>query len=589
MKRPFDITCTLLSALLLTIVSACHKDEATGKPSIRVTVKPDSGNTTNTFTFDLSGSQSNTGRGPKVFSRWDWEGDGNWDTPFTHLLVYTHRYRQAGTWNTRLQMTNLDGGSDTVSLSMPVTQGFSPPRPVLKMIPETGNPYTRFLLDATGTRDDEDSLDHLKFRWDFEGDDVWDTPFGDSAVIHHEYPQTGSYLPRVEVRDESGLAGRVQADLEVTLTDPDLIVSFRCIPDSVTDYTETVMDASASSDPNDPDHPLRYRWDWDNDRIWDTEWLPTPTTVHVFKEEFFHFVKLQVMSHRGLVKDTSLTIRVWHSNRPPIATFSASTWAGNVNTDFRLDAWLTRDVESAPAQLWFEWDFDGDGHWDEGPNHVPVVMHRFTAPGTYNTTLRVTDSLGFSSYCSKVISISHGNNQTGIYLDNRGQYYEYYGIVLIGDQWWFSRNLSLIDQNRDNPVYRKYYDQFYNNFDTTGFRDYGMFYFYNRLPIVCPQGWRVPSRNDWEKLFANYPADRLYEALMPGGESDFGASLGGNGIDVSKGWNGRGSRGDYWTTSPMPEPSGTSIWIITFDQATGSVLKGYQEKLLYSVRCMKDK
>ncbi|MFH1160128.1 MAG: hypothetical protein V1733_04185, partial [bacterium] len=166
----------LLAALLLP---SCKKEVQVLSPVIHATLSPQSGNTTHTFNFDLSKSESRTGRGSKVFTRWDWDGDGNWDTPFTRLLVYEHRYYVPGTWKPRLEMTNLEGASDTLSFTIAVARGYSAPKPGLTIVPAKGHIFTRFLLDASATRDDEDSLDQLSFRWDFEGDGQWDTSFGD--------------------------------------------------------------------------------------------------------------------------------------------------------------------------------------------------------------------------------------------------------------------------------------------------------------------------------------------------------------------------------------------------------------------------
>jgi uncharacterized protein (TIGR02145 family) len=577
----------LLSSLLL---ASCKKEDQVLPPVIHATWSPQSGNTTQIFIFDLSKSESRTGRGIKLFSRWDWDGNGTWDTPLTRLLVYEHRYYAPGTWKPRLEMSNLDGGTDTLSLIIPVARGYSPPKPVLMVTPVNGNIFTRFLLDASATHDDEDSLDQLSFRWDFEGDGQWDTQFADSAKIHHVYPETGSYNPGFQVRDPSTLVSTGRGQVNVTLEDPRLVAAFRCVPDSVTDNTEISMDASASCDLDNPGQPLFYRWDWENDGKWDTGWLNDPVTVHVFEQEYIHFVRLQVMSSRGLQNQIAQKIRVWHKNRAPMAYFSVSTLAGNTGTEFRFDGWSTYDIESAPSHLFFRWDFDGDGTWDFGPVSTPAFLYKYPAPGIYFTKMEVTDSLGASGTFSKVMSISRGSNETGMYLDNRGNGYEYYGTVRIGDQWWFTRSLAIQDNSK---LFRKYDERSYNDDQSIRYRDYGNLYHYDRLPVLCPEGWRVPSRDDWEKLFSNYSEDELYEALMPGGISDFGATLGGKGkgIKLLPDCDCLDEKGYFWSTSMPLDVTATSIWVITFDKVGRKVLQGFDAKdnMWYGVRCMKDR
>jgi len=559
-------------------------------PVIQASVSPAAGNTTQTFSFDLTKSVSRTGRGNKIFTRWDWDGDGAWDTPYTRLMVYEHRFYQPGTWKPRLEMTNVDGAVDTLSFTIPVERGYSPPKPVFVVIPARGHIFTPYILNASSTHDDEDSIGQLSFRWDFEGDGQWDTTYKDSARIVHQYPETGFYKPVVQVKDKSGLISSEASQVLVTLENPALIIGFKWIPDSVTDHSPITMDASASSDPDKPDKPLQYRWDWNNDLIWDTGWLSDPQATHIFEQEYIHFVRLQVRNYRGLTNEMVRRIRVYHKNTPPIAHFSMSTLAGNTSTEFRIDGWSTYDIESAPSHMFFRWDFDGDDRWDTEPSNEPALLYRYPAPGIFNTTLEVTDSLGASDTFSKVVSISHGTNETGRYLDIRGCSWEYYGTVLIGDQWWFTRSLSVRDQNKVGI--RKYEERYYNGDETVNYRDYGCLYRYDRLPILCPLGWRVPSGEDWEKLFANYPEDELYNALMPGGVSDFGATLGGKakGFQLLPDVRDFGESGHYWSTTVPLETTGISIWLISFDKNRRKVLRGYSDKvdMMYGVRCVRD-
>jgi len=571
---------------IFILLGYCKKDETASVPVIHATLSPKAGNTTQTFVFDLSQSESRTGRGTKVFTRWDWDGDGKWDTPFTRLLVYEHRYYVPGTWNACLEMSNLDGSTDTMSFSIPVARGYSPPKPVLSVVPEKGHIFTRFALDATRTHDDEDSLKQLSFRWDFEGDGQWDTGFGDSVKIFHIFPEPGYYEARVQVRDPSGLISAGKSQILVNMEDPMLKPSFVSIPDSITNNTPVVMDASSSSDLNNPDKPLMYRWDWNNDHVWDTEWLSNPQTEHIFEEEFFHFVRLEVRSQRGLMNDTVMRMRVYHRNIDPRASFTASTTTGNLNTLFRFDCWSTRDLESSVSELLYRWDFDGDGQWDTDFEHSVVTMHQYDIPGTYKTMVLVQDPHGGQDTCSEIMHISNGTNITGIYEDTRGYIYQSYGTVLIGDQWWMTRNMC----TQDTAELLKYP---YSN-GWPDYFNYGHLYYFSALGGLCPPGWRAPTKADWDQLFSNYPEDRLYEALMPGGESDFGADLGGTGLGIpirEAKFQGLNRYGYYWSTTKPMDPSSQSIWVITFDGIKKQVLKGYysSNETMLSVRCMKNK
>ncbi|HBB92803.1 MAG TPA: hypothetical protein DC042_14085 [Bacteroidales bacterium] len=585
MVRFRDIACSVVLLICSGLTFSCERQEETGsKPVIQVTVSPLSGNTTQVFSFDMSRSESLSDRSSKLFCRWDWDGDGTWDTPLTRQLKHEHRYYAPGTWHTRAELVNVDGVSDTAGITMQIARGYTPPAPILVAQPDKGHIYTRFLLDASRTRDDEDSLNQLKFRWDFEGDDIWDTGLTDSVLIHHVYPESGFYNPRLEVSDPSGRTARVFIPIEVNLKDPRLLVTFKCIPDSVTFDTPIRMDATGSTDLDHPDKGLMYRWDWQNDWIWDTEWLRNPVIVHSFPEDVFANVRLEVKSYRGLVNDTLMKIRLYHKNQSPKAMYSVSTLSGNINTRFILNAWSSLDQESSPSALLFRWDYNGDGQWDTDFSHEVVQIHQYDSPGTYETLLMIQDPFGETDTYSKTIYVSNGKNITGIFEDKRGYSYVTYGTVLIGKQWWFTRNLS-VQEKRLYPGY--FYDNQYDNY-----YDYGNLYELRTLKTLCPAGWRVPSRVDWETLFANYSPEQLYEALMPGGDSDFSAVLGGMGIPIdpyTADCHGLNQYGYYWSTS-QPASSPLSNWTVTFDYARRKVLRGFDSNAgkLYSVRCIKD-
>jgi uncharacterized protein (TIGR02145 family) len=76
--------------------------------------------------------------------------------------------------------------------------------------------------------------------------------------------------------------------------------SFIVIPSYGTTDVMFAVDASGSSDNQDPTSALQVPWDWENDGTFDTEWIATKTALHQYATEDTYSVKLQVKDTDGL-------------------------------------------------------------------------------------------------------------------------------------------------------------------------------------------------------------------------------------------------------------------------------------------------
>ena len=498
---------------LFFLIASCTKEEAGHNPPLIVSsFSPGKGLTTTVFKFDLSSSAFEKPDHNKLFFRWDWNNDGIWDSPFSNMLQFDHQYLIAGKRLTKVLAMDLSGLSDTAQFEINVEQGYSKPKPHLVIIPATGTPFTDFVFDASGTKDDEDSIETLKFRWDFNGDRQYEIGYSSKSQYHFQFPTIGIYLPIVEVIDTMGLSNKVAGRVVITLLDPSIVTNFTWTPILPVSEDTIVFDASASHDLLYPEKAMQYRWDWENDGTFDTPFSDTPQAKYSFLSDRLHFVRLEVQNYRGLINEVVKSIMIGHKNQPPVASFVASSIGGNTTTKIRFDLWGSRDPENSPSELLSRWDWNGDGVWDTDFSDKMEVYHIFSEPGVYTVQLNIMDQGGLIDTISKIISIGSGTNQTDILLDKRGgSGWQYYGIVKIGTQWWFAKNLELTGTSR-NPNY---------------YLDYGCLYPFIELPSVCPDGWRVPTKEDWSKLFSQYDAVTLYDDLLPGGTSGFNAILAG--------------------------------------------------------------
>ncbi len=192
----------------------------------------------------------------------------------------------------------------------------------------------------------------------------------------------------------------------------------------------------------------------------------------------------------------------------------------------------------------------------------------------------------------------------GELIDDRdGQTYK---TVKIGDQWWMAENLNYeVDSSfcyNDSAEYCEKFGRLYRWAATVGKSESECGYGYTcSLPSgdvqgVCPSGWHLPSRAEWETLFN-----------AVGGQSTAGKVLkstsewydNGNGTDVfgfsalpaglsyrNGGFNYEGYNVTFWSSTESNSNSAYRMYLYyTSDNANQSNdYKNYG----YSVRCLKD-
>src|SRR5262245_29215191 len=94
----------LLGIALFAVVSnivSCSSTQIT--PPITIlnaafTVRPRIGTVSTDFLFDATGSSAPQDPLSALEVRWDWDGDGTWDTDYSTEKITTHRYDSTRVW-----------------------------------------------------------------------------------------------------------------------------------------------------------------------------------------------------------------------------------------------------------------------------------------------------------------------------------------------------------------------------------------------------------------------------------------------------------------------------------------------------------
>lgn len=362
------------------------------------------------------------------------------------------------------------------------------------------------------------------------------------------------------------------------------IAIFTVTPESGNLSTIFAFDASGCTDNNDNTTLLQIRWDWENDGTWDTEFSNTKTANHQFTEAGTYTVNMEVKNTKNKTDSFSLDIIV-DNNTPPIADFTFTPENGTTATVFTFDASSSSDNEDNTDALKVRWDWENDGTWDTDFSTTKTATHQFSTAGDYTVNMEVKDTKEVVSNKTATINITEGNI-TGTFTDDRDQHI--YKTVKIGDQWWMAENLNF---------YTGGGSWIYDN-DPANEDKYGRMYNWATATGVCPDGWHIPTDDEWKTLEIhlgmtpeeankyNWRGTDQGTQLKDQGSSGFDVLMGGYRFKGGGGFLSINKSTSFWTAT---ESGNYEAWIRSFDSDKDNVYRFTKDKGYgYYIRCVKD-
>ena len=144
-----------------------------------------------------------------------------------------------------------------------------------------------------------------------------------------------------------------------------------------------------------------------------------------------YYSKLTVKDISGKTSSGSLEILV-KEPLVPTAQFDISPESGDEETVFNFDASSSYDDEDNFENLFFRWDFEGDGAWETEFGKEYIKNYQYDSAGNYNPVLEVKDSRGLVGRLSQGLIVEASNETIELLSDDgSSEFFE-----------WFSGNCS---------------------------------------------------------------------------------------------------------------------------------------------------
>ena len=175
--------------------------------------------------------------------------------------------------------------------------------------------------------------------------------------------------------------------------------------DSYVDFigAEITFDGSDSID-SDGDI-VGYRWDFENDGNWDTEWLTDATTSFTYSTEFDGKVKLEVKDDDDATDTDTAAVNIMAGNNPPTKPTVTGSSSGQKNVIYGFSA-VSTDSDNDNIKYTFYW---GDGtstetnYYDNGTQ--VTENNSWNSPGVYTIKVDAYDGQTHSGNTSYIVYI----------------------------------------------------------------------------------------------------------------------------------------------------------------------------------------
>lgn len=335
-----------------------------------------------TVAFDASTSRDPDG----AIVSYDWTfGDG---TTGTGVRV-SKTYREGGTFNVTLTVTDDRGAAASTTRSVSVTRVAGPTAKFVfsPTAPAVGQQVFFNASESTAAA----GRRIVDYSWTF-GDGTTDS----GVTVTKTYAVAADYVVTLTVTDDLGKQGAVSQTVKVGVAGDVLKADFSFSPTEPTSGQLVSFNASASS-------PLAsitsFQWDFGDGTVVTRS---TPLAEHTYftSADKTFTVRLTVRDSAGRTATTAKNLPV-KAGVAPTASFTVSPNPAPVRGTVTVDA--SSSTAGAGSIIRYEWLF-GDGS-PLTSTTTATTTHVYTAAGTYTIRLTVVNSFGQTASTTRTVVV----------------------------------------------------------------------------------------------------------------------------------------------------------------------------------------
>ncbi|MEF8879343.1 MAG: PKD domain-containing protein [Candidatus Thermoplasmatota archaeon] len=261
--------------------------------------------------------------------------------------------------------------------------------------------YIKQKISLYGNNSYDSDGEVVAYRWDFNSDNTWDTNWTTKNWTQHTFTKPGNHTITLQVKDNTDLTDTDTKVIQILNKKPVAIIHV-----DEKGFVNHTMPFFANES-YDPDGKIiSYRWNFNNDNVWDTEWINNSKYHYSYNKSGNKTVKLQVKDNHEAKNTSHHNITILSSPKDenlPVAKIKVS-YDGRIDEKIRFDASQSYDPDGNITT--FTWYFD-----DGNISHKKNPHHSYKRKGIYNVTLKVTDDDNYTAYDTVTIKITKNKKQ----------------------------------------------------------------------------------------------------------------------------------------------------------------------------------